>query len=134
MSNTATKSWIWGTGRRKSSVARVRIRPGEGAMYVNRREWREYFTTKAQQLAARQALEATGTDARFDVHVNVHGGGPQGQADAVRHGIARALVQADESLEAKLREVGYLTRDARQKERKKPGQRGARARFQFSKR
>jgi len=127
-------NFIWGTGRRKTAVARVRIRPGQGTMQVNKKAWDEYFTTDAQKLAARKPLVLTETETTYDVFVNVHGGGPQGQADAVRHGLARALVKADQALEARLRENSMLTRDARVKERKKPGQRGARARFQFSKR
>jgi small subunit ribosomal protein S9 len=130
----ATTTWIWGTGRRKSAVARVRIRPGEGQMIVNKKPWDEYFTAKATRLAARQPLVATESESRFDIVVSVEGGGPQGQADAVRHGLSRALVKADPNTEARLRDVGYLTRDARVSERKKYGQRGARARFQFSKR
>lgn len=130
----ATKSYVWGTGRRKSAVARVRVTPGEGVMTVNKKNWDDYFTSKAQQLAVRQPLALTESEARFDVFVNVIGGGPQGQADAVRHGLARALAKSDENLEAALRDAGYMTRDPREKERKKPGQRGARARFQFSKR
>ncbi len=126
--------WVWGTGRRKSAVARVRIRPGEGLMRVNGKEWGEYFVSRATQLSARQALANTETEGRFDVYVRVHGGGPQGQADAVRHGLSRALVLADPALEASLREAGFMTRDSRVSERKKYGQRGARARFQFSKR
>jgi small subunit ribosomal protein S9 len=128
------RTYIWGTGRRKTAVARVRIRPGEGLMQINRKDWKEYFTTAAQRVAARQALVLTESETRFDVFVNVRGGGPQGQADAVRHGLSRALVRADPELESKLREARFLTRDARVRERKKYGQRGARARFQFSKR
>ena len=128
------KSFVWGTGRRKSSVARVRIAPGEGRFVVNRKEWRDYFPTRAARVAAAQPLKVTNTESTYDVFVNVIGGGVQGQADAVRHGLARALAAADGGLEAALREAGFLTRDARMKERKKYGQRGARARFQFSKR
>ena len=130
----ADRTFIWGTGRRKTAVARVRIRPGEGIFQVNKKDWKEYFTTPAQRVAARQPLELTGTELRFDVYVSVMGGGPQGQADAVRHGLARALVKADQALEAQLRDARFMTRDARVSERKKYGQRGARARFQFSKR
>jgi small subunit ribosomal protein S9 len=126
--------WVWGTGRRKSAVARVRIRPGEGVMRINGKEWGEYFVSRATRISARQPVTATETDGRFDVFVRVHGGGPQGQADAVRHGLSRALVLADPALEQPLRDAGYLTRDSRVSERKKYGQRGARARFQFSKR
>lgn len=130
----ADTNYTWGTGRRKSAIARVRIRPGQGVMQVNKKNWDEYFTTEAQKIAARKPLALTETETRWDVFVNVHGGGPQGQADAIRHGLARALIKADDSLEAQLRDAGLLTRDARVKERKKYGQRGARARFQFSKR
>ncbi len=129
-----TKTYTWGTGRRKTAVARVRICSGEGVMRINKRDWQEYFTTPATRLAARQPLTLTDTEKTYDVFVNVRGGGPQGQADAIRHGLARALVKDNEGYEAALREAGYLTRDARVSERKKYGQRGARARFQFSKR
>ena len=128
------RSYTWGTGRRKTAVARVRICEGEGVMQINKKDWKEYFTTPAQRIAARQPLVLTETEKRYDVYVNVKGGGPQGQADAVRHGLARALVKESAGLEAALREARFLTRDARVSERKKYGQRGARARFQFSKR
>jgi small subunit ribosomal protein S9 len=128
------KTYVWGTGRRKSAVARVRLAPGEGRLVINRRDWSEYFPTRDARIAAMQPLKVTDTEKTYDVFVNVVGGGVQGQADAVRHGLARALASADSTLEATLREAGYLTRDARMKERKKYGQRGARARFQFSKR
>ncbi len=127
-------AFTWGTGRRKTAIARVRIRSGSGQMLINRRPWDEYFTTAATRLSVRQPLEAIGSLDRFDVFVNVHGGGPQGQADAVRHGLARALIRVEEGASVTMREAGFLTRDARVKERKKYGQRGARARFQFSKR
>ena len=130
----ATKNYVWGTGRRKSSVARVRLAPGTGQMVVNRKEWREYFPTRAAQISVLTPMKVTETESHYDVHVNVIGGGVQGQADAVRHGLARAIASANPSLEGPLREAGLLTRDARMKERKKYGQRGARARFQFSKR
>jgi small subunit ribosomal protein S9 len=126
--------FTWGTGRRKTAIARVRIRAGSGLMMINKRPWDEYFVTKATQLAARQPLRLADGEGRWDVFVNVKGGGPQGQADAVRHGLARALTIADDNLSAAIREAGFMTRDARVKERKKYGQRGARARFQFSKR
>ena len=103
-------------------------------MQVNKMDWQEYFKTPAAKIAARQALELTGTQKTYDIYVNVKGGGPQGQADAIRHGLSRALLKADGSLEATLRSARFMTRDARVKERKKYGQRGARARFQFSKR
>ncbi|MDJ0520946.1 MAG: 30S ribosomal protein S9 [Planctomycetota bacterium] len=128
------RSYVWGTGRRKTAVARVRICEGEGVMQINKKDWKEYFTTPAQRIAARQPLVLTESESRYDVFVNVKGGGPQGQADAVRHGLARALVKAASNLEPALREARFLTRDARVSERKKYGQRGARARFQFSKR
>ncbi len=128
------RSYVWGTGRRKTAVARVRITPGEGVMQVNKMDWKEYFTTPAQKIAARQPLVVTETESRYDVFVSVKGGGPQGQADAVRHGIARALLKAEDTLEQTLRDANFLTRDARVKERKKYGQKGARARYQFSKR
>ena len=130
----ATKNYVWGTGRRKSSVARVRLAPGTGQMVVNRKEWREYFPTRSAQISVLMPMKVTETESHYDVHVNVIGGGVQGQADAVRHGLARAIASANPSLEGPLREAGLLTRDARMKERKKYGQRGARARFQFSKR
>ena len=129
-----TGNFTWGTGRRKTAVARVRIRPGTGVMVINKKPWEEYFTTPAQRLAAQQPLRTLEAESNFDVYVNVNGGGPQGQADAVRHGLARALVKIDEGHFAAMRDAGYLTRDARVSERKKYGQRGARARFQFSKR
>jgi len=128
------KSYVWGTGRRKTAVARVRLIAGTGAIHVNEKDYEAYFPTKDQRVAVQQPLVACEAAGKFDVHVVVHGGGPQGQADAVRHGLARALVKTDEALAPKLREAGFLTRDSRRKERKKYGQRGARARFQFSKR
>lgn len=124
----------YGTGRRKESVARVWLTPGNGAMSVNGSLLEEYFSGKTLEKAVRQPLEATGTVDKFDVRVNVRGGGISGQAGAIRHGIARALVQSDKALRLTLRKSGFLTRDSRMKERKKYGQRGARARFQFSKR
>lgn len=130
----AVSNWVWGTGRRKSAVARVRLAPGEGRMIVNKKQWDEYFVSRATQLAARQPLALTESEARFNVFIQVEGGGPQGQADAVRHGLSRALSKADPALEQALRDAGFMTRDARVSERKKYGQRGARARFQFSKR
>jgi small subunit ribosomal protein S9 len=128
------KQAIWGTGRRKTSVARVRILPGKGEIRVNTRAFEEYFPTIDQRVAVQQPLQACEATGKWDVFVRVTGGGSQSQADAVRHGLSRALLKSDETLLPKLREPGYLTRDSRQKERKKYGQRGARARFQFSKR
>ena len=126
--------YIWGTGRRKTSVARVRIRPGAGEFKVNGKGFAEFFQTDAMRVLAKGPLKATGSSERYDVFANVRGGGPVGQAGAVRLGIARALLKADATLEPALREGAFLTRDARMKERKKYGQRGARRRFQFSKR
>lgn len=129
-----TQKFLSATGRRKSAVARVRIAAGSGQMTINGRDWRDYFTTDATRLAVRQPLMVTGTEEKYDIIASVHGGGPQGQADAVRHGVSRGLLRSQESFSDTLREHGFLTRDARVKERKKYGQRGARARFQFSKR
>lgn len=129
----ATKA-IWGTGRRKTAVARVRLVPGNGAMTVNGRPSDEYFLTLDQRTAVKAPLVAVEAGAKFDVLATVEGGGPQGQSEALRHGLSRALVKSDETLLPKLREAGFLTRDSRRKERKKYGQKSARARFQFSKR
>ena len=131
---TTGKTYVWGTGRRKTAIARVRLIAGTGAIRGNDKAWDAYFPTKDMQVAVKDPLVACEVLTKYDVFADVHGGGPQGQADAVRHGISRALVKADETLLPKLREAGMLTRDSRQKERKKYGQRGARARFQFSKR
>jgi len=124
----------YGTGRRKSSVARVFLRPGTGKFTVNSREFNEYFVTEAQRAAAKQSLVSSETTSAFDVLATVSGGGVNGQAGAVRLGIARALLEFNIELRKKLKADGFLSRDARGKERKKYGQRGARARFQFSKR
>jgi len=123
-----------GTGRRKTSVARVRMAPGSGKFVVNGRTMETYFVVDSQRLLVMQPLVATETGAKFDIRVNVQGGGPTGQAGAVRHGIARALLEADISLRPTLKSHGYLTRDPRMRERKKYGQPGARKRFQYSKR
>lgn len=122
------------TGRRKTAVARVRVAPGVGKRTVNGMPIETYFKTLPLRSMVEQPLQATESANRFDVVVSVTGGGLAGQAGAVRHGIARALIQADESLRPALKSGGFLTRDARMKERKKPGQPGARKRFQFSKR
>ncbi len=124
----------YGTGRRKESVARVWLLPGNGGMSINGSLLEEYFSRKTLEKAVREPLEVTGTINKYNVAVKVRGGGIAGQAGAIRHGIARALVQADKALGLALRKGGFLTRDSRMKERKKYGQRGARARFQFSKR
>lgn len=123
-----------GTGRRKTSVARVRMAPGSGKFVVNGRPMENYFVVDSQRLLVMQPLAATESAAKFDIRVNVTGGGPTGQAGAVRHGIARALLEADANLRPTLKAHGYLTRDPRMKERKKYGQPGARKRFQYSKR
>jgi small subunit ribosomal protein S9 len=123
-----------GTGRRKRAVARVKLQLGQGVVTINKRPLDEYFTRSSLQQIARQALEVTKTASRFDVHVKTQGGGIAGQAGAVRHGIARALVEMDESLRPDLRKEGLLTRDPREKESKKYGRKRARKRFQFSKR
>ena len=122
------------TGKRKTSVARVILSPGVGRAVVNGREIDEYFGRKVLQTIALTPFETTHTTGKFDVKVNVYGGGIAGQAGAVRHGIARALCEADENLRTPLKRAGFLTRDARVKERKKAGLRSARKRPQFSKR
>ncbi len=124
----------YGTGRRKTSTARVYLRPGTGEIKVNRREFATYFPNEALQMIIRQPLRLTETDRKFDVLVNVIGGGSAGQAGAVRHGITRALLEFNADLRTTLKKAGLVTRDPRQKERKKYGQKGARKRFQFSKR
>lgn len=122
------------TGRRKTAVARVRLALGVGKMKVNGKDLTEYFPTDSMQGFIQQPFQITDTVKRYDVMALVDGGGPMGQAGALRHGISRALVLADPELKANLKEAGCLTRDPREKERKKPGQPGARKRFQFSKR
>jgi small subunit ribosomal protein S9 len=131
---TVTSNFIWGLGRRKSSVARVRIRPGAGGFVVNGRSLPEYFPTLQTQARVRQPLLATGTQESYDIFCNVQGGGPTGQSDAVMLGLARALKIANPGYDDVLRAQGLLTRDGRMKERKKYGRRGARRGFQFSKR
>ena len=123
-----------GTGRRKTAVARVRLASGSGKITVNGRAFESYFPTETLRGVVIQPLNLTQTAARFDVNVNVIGGGPAGQATAVRHGIARALIVADSTLRPTLKADGLLTRDPRMRERKKYGQPGARKRFQYSKR
>ena len=125
---------FYSTGRRKTATARVYLRPGAGNLVVNRRPMDAYFHTDALKRVVREPLALTETAEKFDVLVNVAGGGEAGQAGAIRHGIARALVLFEPALRGKLKEAGFLTRDSRVKERKKYGQRGARARFQYSKR
>jgi len=128
------KEFIWGLGRRKTSVARVRIAEGEGNVLINKRSVEDYFTEDEDRKSVYAPLEATDTRGQFDIWANVKGGGHTGQAGAVLLGIARALVKAEPDLESTLRSGKYLTRDPRMVERKKYGQRGARRRFQFSKR
>lgn len=131
MANTAR---YYGTGRRKSSVARVYLVPGNGNITVNKRSIDDYFGLETLKVIARQPLAATGTADKFDVLVNVKGGGFTGQAGAIRHGIARALLEADADFRPVLKKAGYLTRDPRMKERKKYGLKAARRAPQFSKR
>ena len=126
--------FTWGTGRRKSSVARVRITPGSGKVSINKRELNDYFHNERDRKTIFGPLEATQYGGKIDVFVNTTGGGSTGQAGAIVMGLARALLTFDRAAEPLLRENGFLTRDSRMKERKKYGQRGARRRFQFSKR
>ena len=132
--STAHGGYIWGTGRRKSAVARVRVRPGDGKFLINKREVDDYFTEDKDRRLVRAVLEAVGPLGKVEILANVFGGGHTGQAGAVALGIGRALKVTDSSNEHALRQGGFLTRDPRMKERKKYGQRGARRRFQFSKR
>jgi len=127
-------SFCWGTGRRKSSVARVRIKPGDGKLLINKRELNNYFPRIQDKEMVLAPLKAVQCEKSFDIFVNVSGGGTTGQSGATRLGIARALKNYDENLVQQLRDGGYLTRDSRMVERKKPGKSGARKRFQFSKR
>lgn len=124
----------YGTGRRKTSTARVRLVPGSGKVIVNKRDAEDYFPYETQRLILKQPLVATETEGTYDVLVNVHGGGSTGQAGAIRHGVARALLEADPDYRATLKSEGFLTRDDRMKERKKYGLRSARRKGQFSKR
>lgn len=131
---TQTVTQYTGTGRRKCAVARVILRPGNGTILINERPYEEYFPRDAWKYQVKQPLEAASLTGRYDVSVNVAGGGLSGQAGAVRHGIARAILEVNGSLRPKLKAEGLLSRDPRVKERKKYGQKGARRRFQFSKR
>ncbi len=124
----------YGTGRRKTAVARIFLRPGSGDFKVNGRAFEQYFVTQAQRSSAKEPLVSTESAATFNVIANVSGGGVNGQADAVKLGIARALMQFNAELRKKLKAEGLVSRDSRGKERKKYGQKGARKRFQFSKR
>ena len=124
----------YGTGRRKTAVARVYLRPGSGKMTVNRRDFDEFFPNQVLKMVIRQPLLLTETADKFDILVNVQGGGTTGQAGAIRHGLTRALMAYDETLRPTLRKAGYVTRDAREVERKKVGLRKARRATQYSKR
>ena len=124
----------YGTGRRKSAVARVYLRPGSGKLSVNKRDFEEYFPNRVLKMVIRQPLQITETSEKFDILINVAGGGPAGQAGAIRHSISRALLEFSPELRKRLKVAGFLTRDAREVERKKYGQPKARRRFQFSKR
>ena len=127
-------SKLYGTGRRKKSIARVYLVPGTGNITINKRSIDEYFGLETLKVTVRQPLAATETLDKFDVLVNVHGGGTTGQAGAIRHGVSRALLHADAEYRPILKKAGFLTRDPRMKERKKPGLKGARRAPQFSKR
>ena len=125
---------FYGTGRRKTSIARVWVRPGAGRIVVNRRAFEDYFPRETLRMIIAQPLQVTGTAGQLDITITVGGGGPTGQAGAVRHGIARALARLDEKFRLPLKKAGLLTRDPRMRERKKYGQPGARQKFQYSKR
>ena len=131
---TSAKPYFYGTGRRKKSVARVRVYPGTGAITINGRDIDEYFGLDTMKLIVNQPFEVTGNVGKFDIVANVTGGGFSGQAGAIRHGLARALVLADEANKPALKAAGFLTRDPRMKERKKYGLKAARRAPQFSKR
>jgi small subunit ribosomal protein S9 len=133
MAEAKTNEFL-GTGRRKTSIARVRLAAGNGKITVNGRTFENYFPVDTLRATVTQPLQLTGTAEKVDARINVSGGGPSGQAGAVRHGIARALLQFDANLRGPLKAEGLLTRDPRMKERKKYGQPGARKRFQYSKR
>ncbi len=132
--NAKKKIQYWGTGRRKKAIARVRLVPGSGAIVINNRSMDEYFPADTLKYVVNQPLVLVGATDKFDVYVNVCGGGISGQAGAIRHGIARALVVADETYKPAVKKAGFLTRDPRMKERKKYGLKKARRAPQFSKR
>ncbi len=129
-----TKPYFYGTGRRKNSVARVRVYTGTGKITINDRDIDNYFGLETLKLIVRQPLSVAGVEGKFDLVIRVNGGGIAGQAGAIRHGLSRALLQYDENLRPALKKAGFLTRDPRMKERKKPGLKGARRAPQFSKR
>lgn len=128
------ESTFYGTGKRKTSIARVWLMAGDGKIQINKKGADEYLGRETLKMIIQQPFEVTGTAGQYDVRVNVNGGGVSGQAGAIKHGISRALLQVSDEYRKPLKKAGYLTRDAREVERKKYGQRGARARFQFSKR
>ena len=129
-----SETQFYSTGRRKTSVARVYLKPGEGRILINKKDADEYLMRETLKMIIMQPFELTGTTGQFDVSINVNGGGISGHAGAIKHGISRALLKVSDDYRKPLKKAGYLTRDAREVERKKYGQRGARARFQFSKR
>ena len=131
---TSAKPYFYGTGRRKKSIARVRVLPGSGEITINGRSIDEYFGLETMKLIVNQPFEVTGTVGKYDIICTVKGGGFSGQAGAIRHGVARALLQADETFRIPLKRAGFLTRDPRMKERKKYGLKAARCAPQFSKR
>ena len=134
MINGTMHGKAYGTGKRKNAIARVLLKPGSGVVTVNGRTIEDYFPRETSRMIIAQAFEAVEKVAQYDVTANVSGGGTAAQAEAVRHGISRALLNVDAALRGALKKAGFLTRDARKKERKKPGQPGARKRFQYSKR
>ena len=125
---------FYGTGKRKSSIARVWLKPGAGIITVNNKTLDEYFGRETSKMVVRQSLELTENVGKYDIYVTVQGGGDSGQAGAIRHGITKALLETDPELRGELKKAGFITRDSRVKERKKYGRKAARARFQFSKR
>jgi len=129
----AAKSF-YGTGKRKSSIARVWLKPGSGKIVVNQKSLDDYFGRETSKMVVKQPLELTENSGKFDVYVTVQGGGDSGQAGAIKHGITKALLEVDETLRGALKKAGFITRDSRVKERKKYGKKAARASFQFSKR
>jgi len=130
----ATPIQYYGTGRRKCSVARVYLRPGSGTIHINEKPFGHYFVSEALRMIVQQPLQLTESSGKFDIYANIQGGGHTGQAWAMRLGISRALCEFNQELRSRLKQGGFLTRDARIKERKKYGQPGARKRFQYSKR
>ncbi len=125
---------FYGTGKRKTSIARVWLKPGTGAITVNSKSLDDYFGRETSKMVVRQSLELTENIGKFDIYATVQGGGDTGQAGAIRHGITKALLESDPELRGNLKKAGFITRDSRVKERKKYGRKAARARFQFSKR